>query len=183
MKLFANGDDQGTIRTSLFKHYQWIVAGPFASDRNAMSKSYPPEKGVSLRHRYQGAIGPISWMPLPPTAYLASAEIDLTSLLPHKSVAYLYTVIQCESEKQTGITFYSGSPAAVVGHLRFAARSQHLCRRRMRRCRSWPTSLRLTHRPTHDRWHHWRGQTTGWRPPVASMRRSLWPRARQARCR
>jgi hypothetical protein len=113
LKLFADGEDAGAVRSSLFRHYQWIYTGPFAQKTDALSVEYPPEHGVNLRDRFEGAIRPISWMTLPDNAYAEAGDIDLGSLLPEESVGYLYTVIKTAGEKKTAVVFASRSPAVL----------------------------------------------------------------------
>jgi hypothetical protein len=113
IRIYGNGVEKGTVTGSLFKHYQWLFVGPFPRSQNALNHAYPPERGVNLRARYEGAIQPISWTALPTHAYDQNGELDLTALVPQVSASYLYTVIKTPWEKETTIAFESTAPAAV----------------------------------------------------------------------
>ncbi|MFQ5512226.1 MAG: isoamylase early set domain-containing protein [Candidatus Krumholzibacteriia bacterium] len=113
LKLFANGEDRGTLAANMFKHYQWIFLGPLPAGGDALRTTYPPEQNVNLRESYRGPRGPVSWAALPHSAYAQNGEIDLTGLVPDGSMNFLYTVIAAAAAKRTVIAFQTGAPAAL----------------------------------------------------------------------
>ena len=55
----------------------------------------------------------IQWTSLPLTTHRENGNIDLSKIVPDKSVGYLYTVIKTEWETNTTISFASATPAAL----------------------------------------------------------------------
>ncbi|NIM22115.1 MAG: hypothetical protein GTO42_03375 [Candidatus Latescibacteria bacterium] len=93
-KIFANGLDLGTISSTLFKHYQWIFVGSFATEGDPLLQVYPPERGVNLFAVFDGIDSRIFWRMLPPEALSDNGEINLGDLLAPNGVGFLYTVIK-----------------------------------------------------------------------------------------
>jgi hypothetical protein len=113
LKLFANGTDLGTVQSSLFKHYQWLLVGPFNDQLNALDAPYPPETRINLLETYPGAGRRVSWAPLPAAAYADAGAISLDSFLPQGSVGFLYTVIHSELDRAVTVILGSYVPAAL----------------------------------------------------------------------
>jgi hypothetical protein len=111
LKVLSNGEEAGAVSASLFKHYQWLFAGPFAEKLESLDADYFPETTINLHHRYKGAYGQVTWRPLGTDSFADEGNVLLDGLLPSGSVGFLYTVIRTAAEQTTTVYFRSGSPA------------------------------------------------------------------------
>jgi hypothetical protein len=112
-KLFESAQERGTIRSSLFKHYNWLFLGPLP-DNGGLTGEHPPERGINLLATYPGLDGNINWATLPQRMYEVSGRVNMAEALPTHSVGYLYTAIKSEWELQTSVTLASQSPAMLL---------------------------------------------------------------------
>jgi hypothetical protein len=114
IKLFANGQEEGTVMSSLFKHYQWIFVGPFPKGSRGLDTPYAPEQRVDLFESFTGLKEAVSWRELPRTAYGSDGAVDLNSLLPGGGTGYLYSVVETPSDRRTSMSFASAAPALLI---------------------------------------------------------------------
>jgi Glycogen recognition site of AMP-activated protein kinase len=120
LKFYSNDHDAGTITSSLFKAYQWTYVGPFAAS-GGLDKVCPPEKGVNLLQRYDGAGGKAQWHVVPDVASGSRGEISLRGLAKQTGVYYLYTVVACAYETDVQAQLSSNCRAALYVNGRRAA--------------------------------------------------------------
>lgn len=111
LTVFANAEQAGTISSRLFKHYEWLFVGPFPGKRGALDTRYPPESHVNLFDTYTGALGHVTWQPLPVKACVDDGRLALGSVLPEGSVGFLYTVIESATRRTSAVLFESNTPA------------------------------------------------------------------------
>ncbi len=111
LKIFANGEDMGTVSSRFFKHYQWLFVGPFAERLELLDAHYPPDSRINLFDTYNGARQRVYWRSLPVSSYGDDGQIVLDTLLPDGSVGFLYTVIESATARKTTVLFESNSPA------------------------------------------------------------------------
>jgi hypothetical protein len=123
LKFYSGDRDAGTITSSLFKSYQWTYVGPFSAS-GGLDKVYPPEKGVSLLQRYDGAGGKVQWHVVPDVATGPRGEIALRGLGEKVGVYYLYTVVACAYETDVQALLSSNCRAALYVNGRRAAVSR-----------------------------------------------------------
>jgi hypothetical protein len=79
VRLLADGNDQGTLRTLLVRPVEWVVIGPFA--RPAPGTLLPPENGVNFDRWVRGADDRnVSWQLVSPSVYDVDGALDLDSV-------------------------------------------------------------------------------------------------------
>lgn len=83
---------------------QWLVVGPFESDKPGQlgDKVYPPERRLDAHAEYPGIGGKVRWQPLS-----GSARIDFTKLFgsPDRGVAYAAAVLRAKKPTPVSITY------------------------------------------------------------------------------
>ncbi len=113
LKIFANGEEAGTVSSNLFKHYQWLAVGPFPGKSDALDFRYPPELRVNLLDTYPGALGQLTWQTLPVKSYADDGRLTLGNLIPDGSVGFLYTVLETAASRVSKVLFESDDPAVL----------------------------------------------------------------------
>jgi hypothetical protein len=113
LKVFADGEEVGTFASQLFKHYQWLVVGPFPGKKAALDTHYPPEAQLNLFDTYTGALGQLAWQPLPTRMYADDGRLNLGSLVTGGNVGFLYTVIETAAPRASTAVFESSVPAVL----------------------------------------------------------------------
>jgi hypothetical protein len=113
LKIFANGEEAGTVSSNLFKHYQWLAVGPFPGKSDALDFRYPPEQHVNLLDSYPGALGQLTWQTLPVKSYADDGRLALGGLIPEGSVGFLYTVLENAAPRVSKVVFEANDPAVL----------------------------------------------------------------------
>lgn len=113
LKVFADGKEVGTFASKLFKHYEWLVVGPFPGKRAALDTRYPPEAQLNLFDTYTGALGQLAWQPLPASMYADDGRLTLGHLVTDGNVGFLYTVIETAAPRASTAVFESSAPAVL----------------------------------------------------------------------
>jgi hypothetical protein len=113
LKVFADGKEVGTFTSRLFKHYEWLVVGPFPGKKAALDTRYPPEAQLNLFDTYTGALGQLAWQPLPARMYADDGRLNLGRLFADGSVGFLYTVIETAAPRASTAVFESSVPAVL----------------------------------------------------------------------
>jgi len=113
LKFFEAGQERGTIRAGVFKHYNWLYAGPF-TNAGGLSTRLEPEHGVSLITTYKGARGPVRWATAPESMYGSAGLMNPGRALPKGMIGYLYTAVKSGWDVSTTVTFAAESPAVLM---------------------------------------------------------------------
>jgi hypothetical protein len=113
LRVFADGKEVGTFTSKLFRHYEWLVVGPFPGKKAAIDTKYPPETEMNLFDTYTGALGQLVWQPLPAKMYADDGRLKLGRLVSDGSVGFLYTVIETSAPRASTAVFESSAPAVL----------------------------------------------------------------------
>jgi hypothetical protein len=113
LKVFADGKEVGTFASKLFKHYEWLVVAPFPGKKAALDTRYPPEAQLNLFDTYTGALGQLSWQPLPARMYADDGRLRLGKLVSDGGVGFLYTVVETAAPRASTAVFESSCPAVL----------------------------------------------------------------------
>lgn len=110
-ELIVKALDKHGVKLDVATHFgvvsKWMLASPFDSTKGTgFAKAYEPEKKVDLSAKYTGKNGAeVTWKPHVSTDPYGKVDLNKALEKYKDAVAYAYTVVESENERQVELRF------------------------------------------------------------------------------